>query len=73
LPLDKSVPEHSTLSRFRTELIGKKVYEKLFKVINRELEKHNFIVKKGILVDPSITDSPLKPEAAWIKKAGKLR
>jgi IS5 family transposase len=49
------------------------VYEKLFKVMNRELEKHNIIVKKGILVDASITDSPLKPEAAWIKMASKLR
>lgn len=110
LPLDKSAPDNTTLSRFRTELTEKKVYEKLFKVMNKQLEKHGIIVKKGALVDASITDSPLKPkgkanyeivtdreeeavseqeqvavkmvrvnspgvdtEAAWIKKAGKLR
>ena len=110
LPLDKSAPDNSTLSRFRTELTQKKVYEKLFKAMNKQLEKHQIIVKKGILVDASITDSPLRPkskanyeivthreqediseqeieavkivrvnspavdtEAAWIKKAGKLR
>lgn len=110
LPLDKSAPDNSTLSRFRTELTEKKVYEKLFKAMNKQLEKHQIIVKKGVLVDASITDSPLRPkgkanyeivtdreqeeiteqetaavkmvrvdspgvdtEAAWIKKAGKLR
>jgi IS5 family transposase len=35
------------------------VYEKLFKVMNRELEKHNIIVKKGILVDASLTELTL--------------
>lgn len=110
LPLDKSAPDNSTLSRFRTELTEKKVYERLFKAMNKQLEEHSIIVRKGILVDASITDSPLKPkgkanyeivtdreeeeiseqeiaavkivrvnspgvdtEAAWIKKAGKLR
>jgi IS5 family transposase len=62
LPLDKSAPDNSTLSRFRTELTEKKVYEKLFKAMNKQLEKHKIIVKKGILVDASITDSPLKPK-----------
>lgn len=110
LPLDMSAPDNSTLSRFRTELTQKKVYEKLFKAMNKQLEKHGIVVKKGVLVDASITDSPLRPkgkanyeiitdrkeeevsqkeqeavsivkinapgvdtEAAWVKKAGKLR
>ena len=62
LPLDKSAPDNSTLSRFRSELTQKKVYEKLFRAMNKQLEKHQIIVKKGILVDASITDSPLKPK-----------
>jgi IS5 family transposase len=62
LPLDRSAPDNSTLSRFRTELTEKKVYEKLFRAMNKQLEKHQIIVKKGILVDASITDSPLKPK-----------
>jgi IS5 family transposase len=30
--------------------------------MNKQLEKHQIIVKKGVLVDASITDSPLKPK-----------
>lgn len=112
LPLDQAAPDHSTLSRFRTVLTEKGVYEKLFNGLNRQLEKHQVIVKNGAIVDASIVDTPLKPkgrptyevvedrkeeagegspeegrekallktaqpgvdtEAAWIKKAGKLR
>jgi IS5 family transposase len=40
----------------------KGAYEKLFKVINKQLEKHKIIVKKGAIVDASIIDSPLKPK-----------
>jgi len=103
--------DHSTLSRFRTEMTEKKVYENLLKMLNKQLEAHKIIVKQGAIVDASITDSPLKPrgtvpyeitkdrdetplnieqeaeekallkksqpsvdtEAAWIKKAGKIR
>jgi IS5 family transposase len=60
--LDCSVPDHSVLSRFRTELTQKNVYEKLFKELNKQLEKHKIIVKTGIIVDASIIDTPLKPK-----------
>lgn len=50
------------LSRFRTELTQKGVYEKLFKVLNKQLDKHKILVKTGVIVDASIVDSPLKPK-----------
>ena len=62
ISLDDVVPDHSVLSRFRTEMTQKGVYEKLFKAINKQLEKHKIIVKKGAIVDASIIDSPLKPK-----------
>lgn len=62
ISLDDSVPDHSVLSRFRTELTQKGVYEKLFKELNKQLEKHKIIVKTGAIVDASIIDSPLKPK-----------
>jgi len=62
ISLDDNVPDHSVLSRFRTEMTEKGVYEKLFKAINKQLEKHKIIVKKGAIVDASIVDSPLKPK-----------
>jgi len=64
LSIDEVSPDHSTLSRFRTEMTEKKVYEKLFKAMNKQLEKHKIIVKKGAIVDASITDSPLKPKGS---------
>ena len=62
LSLDKTSPDHSVLSSFRTELTQKAVYEKLFKELNKQLEKHKIIIKTGAIVDASITPSPLKPK-----------
>lgn len=63
ISLDDPVPDHSVLSRFRTEMTEKSVYEKLFKVLNKQLSKHQVIVKKGVAtIDASIVDSPLKPK-----------
>lgn len=62
ISLDDAVPDHSVLSRFRTEMTQKGAYEKLFKAMNKQLEKHKIIVKKGAIIDASIIDSPLKPK-----------
>jgi transposase, IS5 family len=112
LTLEDDVPDNTVLSRFRTELTKKKAYEKLMDNINGQLEQKGILLKKGAIVDASITESPRKPrgkkeyeivqdrqeptdqplagqqdpeqvvlkvqshvdiQAAWIKKAGKLR
>lgn len=116
LTLEDEVPDNTVLSRFRTELTNKNAYEALMDNINDQLEKKGILLKKGAIVDASITDSPRKPrgkkeyeviedrkesalvnpqeeppapvaavlpavkiqshvdiQAAWIKKAGKLR
>lgn len=62
ISLDDSVPDHSVISRFRSELTSKGVYEKLFKAMNKQLEKHRILVKTGAIVDASIVDSPYKPK-----------
>lgn len=61
LALEDDVPDHSVLSRFRTELTQKGAYEKLMGVINSQLEGKGVLLKKGAIVDASITDSPRKP------------
>lgn len=118
LTLEDAVPDHSVLSRFRTELTKNGAYDKLMNCINDQLEQKGILLKKGAIIDASITDSPRKPrgkkefeiaavedrqelltndvniskittklepiaavkiksyvdtEAAWIRKAGKLR
>lgn len=62
ISLDDSVPDHSVLSRFRTELTSKNAYEKLFKALNKQLSKHSILVNTGVIVDASITDSPREPK-----------
>lgn len=60
--IDGVAPDHSTLSRFRTALTKTKTFEKLFSSINAQLEAHNIIVKKGIIVDASVIETPLRPK-----------
>ena len=62
LSLEQTAPDHSTLSRFRSLMTEKKAYDKLFKAMNKQLEKHKIIVKKGAIVDASVIDTPLKPK-----------
>ncbi|WP_394799516.1 IS5 family transposase [Chryseobacterium turcicum] len=62
LTLEQTSPDHSTLSRFRSRMTEKKGCEKLLKEFNRQLEKHQIIVKTGAIVDASVIDTPLKPK-----------
>ena len=61
LTLEDDVPDNSVLSRFRTELTLKGGYEKLMDTINGQLAGKGILLKKGAIVDASITDSPRKP------------
>lgn len=51
------------ISRFRTELTEKNAYEKVFRAVNKQLEKHQIIVKTEAIIDASATDSPRKPKS----------
>lgn len=62
LSLDQAAPDHSTLSRFRSLMTQANVYEKLFKELNKQLEKHKIIIKTGAIVDASVIDTPLRPK-----------
>ena len=62
LKLEDDVPDHSTLSRFRTELTEKKAYDRLLRKINQQLAKRKLIVKAGVKVDASLTESPFSPK-----------
>jgi IS5 family transposase len=63
LDIEDSVPDHSVLSRFRTELTSKKAFDRLLKKINRQLVDHKVIIKNGAgIVDASLTDTPRCPK-----------
>ena len=62
MTIEQVAPDHSTLSRFRTALTKTNTFEKLFSSINAQLEAHDIIVKKGIIVDASVIETPLRPK-----------
>jgi IS5 family transposase len=66
IALEEQVPDHSVISRFRSELTSKGGWELIFNEVNRQLEAHHVIVKRGLIVDASITDTPLKPKGKTV-------
>jgi transposase len=84
LPLDESVPDHSTIWRFRQELAAHRLAEALFEEINRQLDARGLIVRQGTLIDATLLQASVKPpsakegtvsgrdpEAGWTQKNGK--
>ncbi|MDF1881870.1 transposase [Sulfurimonas sp. MAG313] len=59
LSLEDSVPDESTIGRFRNSLLKNKLYDKLFTLVNKQLQSKGFIAQTGksILVDASLIKS----------------
>ena len=59
LSLEDSVPDESTIGRFRNSLLKNRLYDKLFYSVNKQLEDKNLIAKTGksVLVDASLIKS----------------
>lgn len=57
LSLSDSVPDHSTLSRFRKMLAERQLGERLLVEINRQLDARGLILKRGTLVDASLVEA----------------
>ncbi|MDR2064249.1 MAG: transposase [Prevotellaceae bacterium] len=56
LNVEDDVPDHSVLSRFRTELTQKKTFDRLLKKINHRLAQCGVILKHGAgIIDASVT------------------
>ena len=62
LQLEDEVPDHSVISRFRSELTRQAAFEKIFEQVNAQLEGKGLIVKTGAIVDATVTESPRKPK-----------
>jgi IS5 family transposase len=54
LALADPVPDHSTLSRFRSELVRRGLSEPLLAELNRQLDSRGLMVKSGTLIDASL-------------------
>lgn len=61
LHAEDPVPDSTTLCRFRNTLVKAGVHDRILVEINRQLEAAGVIVRRGAIVDASITDSPRRP------------
>jgi IS5 family transposase len=61
--LESSLPDHSTICRFRNTLLEINLYEALFAEVNQQLEEKNLLVKasNGAIVDATIIESSRRP------------
>ncbi len=62
------VPDETTLYRFRNRLVEVGLMEDIFDVVREELEKRDWILKEGQIVDATIVSSR-KPK--WVKEVEK--
>lgn len=74
LQMEDDVPDETTLCRFRNRLMEAKLFEKLFSLVNKQLEGKGLFVKRGTLIDASIMEADggrnktRDEEAEWTKK-----
>jgi IS5 family transposase len=86
IPLSESVPDHSSIWRFREQLARRGLAERLLAEINRQLDARGLIVRRGTLIDATILEAAVRPpggdagevsgrdpQAGWTKKNGRSR
>lgn len=66
IPLDRSVPDHASIRRFRQKLArrgadGVTLGERLLAEINAQLGARGLILRRGTLIDASIVRSAARP------------
>jgi len=57
LSLDDGVPDHTTLCRFRNQLVAAGLLEKLFAELDRQLEEAGVILKRGTMLDATLIEA----------------
>ena len=63
VPLDRKMPDHSTLWRFRERLARSGLAAAAFACVTAQIEKAGLILKKGTLIDASLVPAAVnKPE-----------
>ncbi len=84
---DDGTPDHSTISRFRTQLARRGRAERVFDELQRQLEERGLLVKQGTLVDATLVDAQVRRppfrrgpgagsetdrDAAWARKGDQV-
>jgi IS5 family transposase len=86
IPLAESVPDHSSIWRFREELARRALAARLLAEVNRQLDAKGLVLRRGTLIDATILEAAVRPpggdagevsgrdpQAGWTKKNGRSR
>jgi IS5 family transposase len=86
IPLSESVPDHSSVWRFREQLARRGLAAKLLAEVNRQLDAEGLILRRGTLIDATILEAAVQPpkgdagevaerdpQAGWTRKNGESR
>jgi IS5 family transposase len=60
LALDEAGPDHSTVSRFRKELVGHGLSEKVFAEVTRQIDARGLILRQGTMIDATLVEAQVK-------------
>ena len=55
LSMENPIPDHSTISRWRSRLSKNNIFDKLLAEINLQMDKHGIKVKEGVIVDATLS------------------
>jgi IS5 family transposase len=58
--LDEPVPDHSTISRFRTALVAERLTEPVFLEVTRQIDAKGLILRQGTLIDATLVEAQVK-------------
>lgn len=61
LGLEETIPDHTVLNRFHSELIARGLLERLFCELDRQLEKAGVMVKRGTMLDATLIEASSSP------------
>jgi IS5 family transposase len=86
IPLAESVPDHSSIWRFREELARRALAARLLAEVDRQLDAKGLVLRRGTLIDATILEAAVRPpggdagevsgrdpQAGWTKKNGRSR
>jgi transposase, IS5 family len=86
IPLAESVPDHSSIWRFREEPAKRGLAERLPAEVNRQLDAKGLVLRRGTLIDATLLEAAVRPpggdagevsardpQAGWTKKNGESR
>jgi IS5 family transposase len=81
LGLEESVPDHSSLNRFRNELVRLQLFDKLFGELDKQLQAAGVMLRRGTMLDATVIEAvsarphgdrpSVDPDAGFTKRAGR--